>query len=221
MKREVWLYGSVARGAYTEHSDLDILALPRGAVIPGLQWVIDGLPQHEFCSVTSYTWDEVARMAEYGSLFLVHLRSEGRLLHEEGSGSGLQAILDALPPYTRHDRELRGFAMALDDGLENLRDGGDVRFELGVAGRVIRHASILACYLAGDPKFDRTASITSAFRLTGMTADDLDLAVALTAEIRRRDREPFHCVPSRREAVDMFNLARTFVGRVATDHAAA
>lgn len=221
MRREAWLYGSVARGAYTEHSDLDILVLPRGAINSGLQSVIDGLPQHEFCSVTSYTWNEVARMAEYGSLFLVHLRAEGRLLYEEGSGSGLQAVLEALPPYTRHDRELRGFAMALDDGLENLRDGGDVRFELGVVGRVIRHASILACYLAGDPKFDRTASITSAFRITGMAADDRDLAVALTAELRRRDREPFSCVPSRREAMDMFNLARTFVGRVATNHAAA
>ena len=221
MRREVWLYGSVARDAYTEHSDLDILVLPRGATDLGLHSVIDGLPRHEFCSVTSYTWDEVARMAEYGSLFLVHLRAEGRILYKEGSGSGLQAILDSLSPYTRYDRELRGFAMALNDGLENLRDGGDIPFELGVAGRVIRHASILACYLAGDPKFDRTASITSAFRLTGMTADDLDLAVALTAEIRRRDREPFSCVPSRREAIDIFNLARTFVERVATDHAAA
>lgn len=221
MRCEVWLYGSVARGAYTEHSDLDILVLPRGANDLGLQSVIGGLPRREYCSVTSYSWDEVARMAEYGSLFLLHLRAEGQLLHEEGSGSGLQAILDSLPAYTRHHRELRGFAMALDDGLENLRDGGDVRFELGVAGRVIRHASILACYLAGDPKFDRTASITTAFHTTGMTADDLGMAEALAAELRRRDREPFSCVPSRREAMDIFNLARTFVGRVATNHAAA
>lgn len=221
MRREVWLYGSVARDDYTEHSDLDILVLPRGPIDLALQSAIKGLPRYEFCSVTSYTWDEVARMAEYGSLFLVHVREEGRLLYKEGSGSGLQAILDALPPYTRHNRELSGFSMALNDGLENLRDGGDVRFELGVAGRVIRHASILACYLAGEPKFDRTASITTAFRTTGMTADDLELAVALTAELRRRDREPFNCLPSRREAMDIFDLARTFVGRVATDYAAA
>lgn len=221
MKREIWLYGSVARGAYTEHSDLDILVLPRGATDLKLQPIIDGLPRYEVCSVTSYTWDEVSRMADYGSLFLVHLRAEGRLLYEEGSGSGLQAILNVLPPYTRHPRELRGFAMALNDGLENLRDGGNIPFELGVAGRVIRHASILACYLAGDPKFDRVTSITSAFLHTGMTADELDQALALTTELRRRDREPFSCVPARREAVNMFNLAQTFVGRVAANHAAA
>jgi len=221
MRREVWLYGSVARDTYTEHSDLDILVLPRGAPDPGLHAVIEGLPQHQFCSVTSYTWDEVARMAEYGSLFLVHLRAEGRILYQEGPGGGLREMLDSLPPYTRYERELRGFAMALDDGLENLHDGGDVRFELGIAGRVIRHASILACYLAGDPKFDRVASITTAFNLTHMAADDLDLVVALTAEIRRRDREPFSAGPSRREALYFFNLARTFVERVATENAAA
>lgn len=221
MRREVWLYGSVARDSYNEQSDLDILVLPRDTSPVELASVIQDLPQREFCSVTSYSWDEVARMAEYGSLFLVHLRSEGRLLHEDGSGRSLQAILDELPPYTRTRRELRGFGMALDDGLENLQEGGDVRFELGVVGRVIRHASILTCYLAGDPTFDRTTSITKAFGLSGMAAEDLLRALALTTEIRRRDRAPFSCVPSRREAIDIFDLARNFVGRVAADHAAA
>lgn len=221
MRREVWLYGSVARDTYTENSDLDILMLPRDATSFDLQSVIRGLPRHEFCSVTSYSWDEVIRMAEYGSLFLVHLRSEGRLLHAEGSGRGLQGILDELPPYTRARRELRGFAMALNDGLENLREGGDVAFELGVAGRVIRHASILTCYLAGDPTFDRTASITRAFGFSGLTAEDLGRALALTSEVRRRDRKPFSHVPPRREAIDMFDVARTFVGRVSADHGAA
>lgn len=221
MKREIWLYGSVARDAYTENSDLDILVLPRDAAPFDLQPVIRGLPRREFCSVTSYSWDEVIRMAEYGSLFLVHLRSEGRLLHAEGSGRGLEAILEELPPYTRARRELQGFAMTLDDGLENLREGGDVAFELGVAGRVIRHASILTCYLAGDPTFDRTTSITRAFGVSGLTAEDLGRALVLTGEIRRRDRKPFSQLPPRREAIDMFDLARTFIGRVAAKHAAA
>lgn len=220
MRSEVWLYGSVARGSHTSQSDLDILVLPRGGAFEELPAAVNDLPQREFCSVTSYSWLEIQRMAEYGSLFLLHLQLEGRLLQTCGDGLGLESILDGLPPYARKHRELNGFLLALDDGVQSLEEGGDVRFELGVAGRVIRHASILTSYLAGSPKFDRQQAIALAFSHVNMRSE-IPRALALTTEIRRRPAQSFPVLPPRQEAIDLFEMAKSFVGRVAAEHGAA
>lgn len=222
MRTEVWLYGSVARGTHSSQSDLDILAVPRGAGVRTefIAELVADLPQSQFCSVASYSWEELRRMSKYGSLFLLHLRMEGRLLAGWGEGTGLEKLLADLPNYSRKARELQGFAVALSDGVESVQDGGELGFEIGIAGRVIRHASILTSYLADRPCFDRDPSIRTAFADVGMEAD-ADRAVAITTELRRRDAPPFATPPSREEVLGMFELAQRFVEGVTRKYAAA
>jgi predicted nucleotidyltransferase len=169
MRREVWLYGSVARGMDTPISDLDLLVAPQlgPQEVPEVAKLVRALPQSDRRSITVYSWEQLTAMAAYGSLFLVHLRSEARLLYGRGSGRGLAQVVETLPPYSRADHDLWGFAQTLADVDESLRSGGDPSYELGVVATVVRHCSILATYLGGTPVFDRERSISTAFALVG------------------------------------------------------
>jgi hypothetical protein len=164
---EVWLYGSVARGSHTVRSDLDVLVVSDAEVGAAfLKSAVSNLPQQQHLAARRYTWDEVAQMADYGSLFLVHLKLEGRRLTPIDGDSALSALLAKLPPYRLEDRDARGFWEALEDvewGLDDAQDMDDIAFELGVLATVIRHCSILACYKLRDPQFQTDRSIATAF----------------------------------------------------------
>lgn len=167
---ETWLYGSVARGTADDSSDVDIL------VVTDETAPVD-VPDAEHVSVRTYGWSAVEQMAAYGSLFLLHLKLEGRPLTAP-EPSRLRELLIDLPPYQRTAGDIEGFRTGLADARESLLDGGSAAFELSVIATVVRHCSILACYLLGTPLFDRTTSIRTAFRATGL-ADDADGAVDL------------------------------------------
>lgn len=97
-------------------------------------------------------------MAKYGSLFLHHLRTEGRAIREEGgAGERMREILADLPPYRLAARDIRAFQATVEDVSEGLRMGLSPAFELAVLGGVVRHASVLVCYLEGHPCFGRTS----------------------------------------------------------------
>src|SRR6266436_6235567 len=96
---EIWLYGSEARGDVDGISDFDLLLVADGEisqtdVLPGSLLAIG--------SVSRYDWNEIEGMAEYGSLFLHHLRLEGRCLESSNTrGLSLCTMLTQLPPYQR------------------------------------------------------------------------------------------------------------------------
>jgi len=172
MTTEVWLYGSVARGTDQPASDVDVLVVtdePSRVELP-----IE-LPRTEKLSVRTYSWSAVEQMAAYGSLFLLHVKLEGRAL---GDSSRLRSLLRDLPPYSRSGADVEGFRIGLDDARDSLLDGGSAAFELSVIATVVRHCSILACYLLGTPLFDRTESISTAFGAVGMS-DRVDGALDL------------------------------------------
>lgn len=169
MRNEVWVYGSVARGMDTGMSDLDLLVAPclGPEEVPEVAALIRALPQWDRRSITVYSWQQLRAMAAYGSLFLVHLHAEARLLYGRGTGRGLTQLVEDLPPYSRADHDLWGFAQALTDVEESLLSGGDPNYELGVVATVVRHCSILTTYLGDTPAFDREQSISTAFALVG------------------------------------------------------
>lgn len=179
---EIWLYGSVARGTYSESSDLDVLVVSDSEPDPlMLKATVAALPQAEHLSVRRYSWCEVSRMAEYGSLFLLHVKLEGHLLFSSARAPGLVELLATLPDYRNDARDIRGFVQALDDSrwaLDDAFDEDDVLFELGVIATVIRHCSILACYKLGAPQFQTADSIRLSFAAVGM-AEVADAATDL------------------------------------------
>lgn len=168
----VWLYGSWARGDRDAGSDIDILI-----VGPAPRVVLDSLPvpSGKRRSVSRYSWAEIDRMASYGSMFLHHVRLEGRALLEADSARGeLLAILTALGPYTHGRRDVRSFRLALEDVERSIAEGGSPVFEMSILATLARHASILGCFLRGTPRFGRFSPAEALLPALGFDAASID-----------------------------------------------
>lgn len=164
----VWLYGSHARGDADADSDVDLfMASDESIPFPDIE--AETRPLHWGGSVSRYSWSEVEGMAANGSLFLQHLRLEGRPLYESSNQRGrLAAILSRMDGYHLADRDLRGFRAVLEDVAQSLRSGGPEIFELSVLGTVLRHASILGCWLLRRPSFGRIRPVAQLVTSTGL-----------------------------------------------------
>ena len=151
----VWLYGSHARGVVDSCSDLDIL-VATDALTP-IEEIQGNVPLTlNAASLTVYSWNEIKLMVEYGSLFLQHLKLEAVPLYESPSHRGvLRGLLDRLADYKHARRDVRGFKVVLEDVAEALGPGGKKEYELSVLATVIRHSSILGCWLLNQPSFGR------------------------------------------------------------------
>ena len=164
----VWLYGSHARGVPDWHSDLDVL------VAADHLTNIDEIKQHvplalNGASVSRYTWNEISGMAKYGSLFLQHLKLEAFPLYETPSHRGtLRRLLDDLGDYRLAHRDLRGFQAVLDDVAEALDSTEEETYELAVLSTVIRHSTILGCWLLKQPSFGRLEPVLRFVGLRGI-----------------------------------------------------
>lgn len=167
------LYGSVARGDDDALSDLDLLVIHDHNYV-GREI---SLPS---ASVVHYTWDEFAEMSSYGSLFLRHLRHEGRIVGSDRQGSILyRQLLDTLPYYRRAMSDLGSFELAISDSEHALHQGGtSVEFELASLATVMRHCAILGSYLLGSEVFTRTGAVD-------LCCDRLGLGEDVKAEFRR------------------------------------
>ena len=155
----VWLYGSHSRGDADEFSDVDVLCVSEDGRIAE----VDGsfMEQPKSLSISNYSWSEIGKMSQYGSLFLRHIQLEGRSIQESQQARGrLERILSCLGPYKRASRDLLSFRAVLNDISMSLNDGqASLYFELATLATVFRHTAILGCSLAGEPCFSRNGPI--------------------------------------------------------------
>ena len=172
---ELWLYGSRARGDSDALSDTDLLVVGDQGV--DIAPAIDEL-DYPRISPSFYSWDEVERMAAYGSLFLRHVAAEGeRLRASTTAPRRLPALLANLPAFSRSRQDLSGFRRALAESRASLRDGGWPDFECEVVATVARHAAILGAYCVGEAAFGRERP----FHIAGAALGYAPAEVALLA----------------------------------------
>lgn len=230
---EVWVYGSVARGEHTPFSDLDVLVVGDHPVPHHrLDALVDRLPQRHHLAARQYTWTQLEQMAAYGSLFLLHIKLEGRPLRtniapppeevlvptvssdEVEDRRSVARMLARMPPYQLADRDIRGFQQAVEDAAWSIDDDGDPLFELGTLATIMRHCSILACYLLGTPAFATNVSVPVALEAVGLghlsrdAVDLYDFRLAIARHQMPRVQ------PSRELATRWLQHASTFIHRV-------
>jgi hypothetical protein len=153
----IWLYGSHARGDADELSDVDLLAV---GDVPERE--LQGLQERfgEKLSLSAYSWQEIAAMTDYGSIFLHHVGREGRILAQHGPRAlAFPGTLAHLPRYRYTSRDLGSFRSSVGDVRESIAAGGSPSFELSVLASTIRHSAILGCYVLGQITFGRTQSL--------------------------------------------------------------
>jgi hypothetical protein len=153
-------FGSVARNEMDSLSDRDVLAV---GVDPSHLSDLDDAG----ASLTSYSWPEFTRMSHYGSLFLVHLAREGIVFDGgQAARSRYYELTGDLVPYRYVARDLQAFRQCLDDVADGLQTGdSSTAFEIATVATVIRHATILGCYLIGHPTFGRYSSVDAFTRM--------------------------------------------------------
>ena len=170
----VVLFGSTARLDADEHSDRDIVVLCRHSDIGELQKtrrniVVPAIGTRE--GVCCYRVSDFESMAKKGSLFLWHLKLQGKIVFSRDDV--YQRILDSLAPYNNYEEDLRCYAELFADVADSLdRRGGLSEFDLSVLFTIVRNTCILLCYHRGRPKFSRSNPYLTA---RGLFADSFPL----------------------------------------------
>jgi hypothetical protein len=148
-----WLYGSYARLDYNVDSDIDILLVGKtdiDTIISRTNY------DRNKISLSQYNWIEMKKMSSYGSLFLHHLKLEGKLLSATDEGKRrCEDILGSLVHYKHTNRDIRAFEKCIEDVEIGIDKGSTPAFEMSVLATVLRHSAVLACYLLGNQKFGR------------------------------------------------------------------
>jgi predicted nucleotidyltransferase len=204
---DLWLYGSKARGDSDEASDTDVLVVTDepttcDAWIAAMQDV----------SVSRYSWREVESMARYGSIFLDHVRRDGRRLTSCGRGAKrFDDLLSRLPPYQRAHADLEGFRAALADCRGSLENGGWPDYELEVVATVLRHAAILGAYCAGTPNYGRDSSFKAVGAVLGYPESVIASLQTAYYMYRRANSVRREMATYEHAAPGVLELAETFV----------
>lgn len=154
----VLLYGSCARGDARSHSDVDLLAVD-DARKPRLQ-----LPDR--FSLTVYPPEHLRAMARRGSLFVLHLRQESRILVDRDSV--IPALLHqwVAPDYCRLREGMKAAATALAVASKIVPASRLRRLVLFV----LRSVLYAACAERGRPSFAMSSAsqVLDDFRITDL-----------------------------------------------------
>ena len=201
--KAVILFGSQARGDDDSASDTDLVAfadvlsaeaLAQTHESLRLTWEVEG-PE-----VTLYSTMTAVEMAGKGSLFLWHLRLEGRVLLERGGW--WTELLSSLRQYgpKQATKDLETLRTILTDVEASLRrDNLTELFEAATLFTVLRNAAIITSFRYGTPLFGRREPINWLGRKMGedfpYSQSDLDLLEM--CRLAYNDKATLRSMPSR------------------------
>jgi len=196
----VVLFGSKSRGDADTGSDTDLAVFASAECPEDLVKIKDSMCRAFSDIMTNLSVYSVATaelMAAEGSLFLWHLKSEGRVVFQREGW--FERLLDHLAPYSsvKAERDLDTFAHVLGDVGSSLRRGeSTIFFEAATLFSVLRSLGMIAAALTGNPCFGRLEPIYRTRELMGprFRLVDEEINLLLTAKLIY-SRKKYHEVP--------------------------
>ena len=171
--REVYLFGSVARGDYDIYSDIDILI------------VVDDCSEEEYIKwkdcfaellnmpvswISLYRISKILKMYNIGSYFLWHIKKEGKMIFSRENE--LASLLDTLPPYMKVHDDLQEYTEILKDIISELDNTYiSIDYELAVMASLVRNTCIAIAYMNDNMDFGRNSVVMYCFDKYGIKVD--------------------------------------------------
>jgi len=151
------LFGSTAREDADAGSDKDIFVMCRNMSLSDLLKIkqdLVGPALGQEASICAYRYKDVVTMADKGSLFLWHLKLEGKVIFSEGEI--IEGIFERLKEYNSYQDDLNCYRDLLSDIEQFLTEWGELsEFDLSLLFTISRNICMLLCYRDGQPKFGR------------------------------------------------------------------
>ena len=171
--REVYLFGSFARGDYDQNSDIDILI------------VIDDCSEMEYVKVKEsfakilnvpsswislYRIPKILMMHDNGSYFLWHIKTEGKMIFSRENQ--LACLLRTLPQYNNVCRDLKEYNEILQDVIDETGNKNIyIEYELSVVASLVRNTCIAIAYMNGNMDFGRNSAVMYCFEKYGISIE--------------------------------------------------
>lgn len=151
----VMVYGSVARNEADINSDIDIFALVEDSLTEIEREKVIEKIYYQFSAkevnVSLYTKEIFNKMSIDGSLFLWHLKKEGKYLFNKNNGD----IFMNLSNFDGYQKNMKLYRDLFNSVQKSLVENGVNSYDLSMLFFLCRNISILTCFKIGNPIFGR------------------------------------------------------------------
>jgi hypothetical protein len=217
----VVLFGSQSRGDADMGSDTDIAIFADAASAEDLVRIKGNIGSNSgtAANLSVYSLTTAEDMAADGSLFLWHLKLEGKILFQRDHWFDM--LLDHLSAYSyvKAERDLDTFAKVLDDVGSSLRRGtSTILFECATLFSVLRSLGMIASALSGDYCFGRLEPIYRIRERMGprfrLTEEEINILLAAKLTYSRKKYGPVPqmtsawCENIMRKVIEVMNYVR-------------
>lgn len=163
--KAVILYGSYGRGDAVSDSDVDVCVFTsneRTSTEEAIRDLVPNLP-NEPLNLVVYSQKAVRAMLDYGSLFLWHIKLEGKVLLGR---EYVKSFMKELKPFVRHHDEIiyhRDLLLDIEDAVNSSWTPNEL--DLSLLFTISRNTCMILSHKRGEPVFGRYECYKTARRL--------------------------------------------------------
>ena len=204
--KSVILYGSYGRGNERSNSDVDVCLFYRTNIAiteENLRKFCPNLPQKQL-TVSGYPHKAITEMVEYGSLFLWHLKLEGKILY---GNKYFRSALENLKTFDRHNDEILYHNSLLKDlkkAFNRILIPNEC--DLSLLFTIARNTCMILSHKCGIPVFDRY----ECYRTVNQLFRDLPLS-NLTFEYLSKWKSIYERIPDSNVNLPDIDKMRTII----------